>query len=65
MIPFECPHLHQTYERFESKDPVTYYCDIQDSKPQACKDFDGKPISHGRRYYVPDCCSMTKKRKDG
>ena len=64
LIPFKCPHLHQTYERFESDDPITYYCDIHDTKPKLCKEFDGKMYKNRVLYWVPDECKMSNKNKD-
>jgi hypothetical protein len=68
LVPLACPHLRETANLksdFRDQDVAMgkTYCDIQDTKPQSCKDFDGRPISHGRKYFVPDGCTMTKKWK--
>jgi hypothetical protein len=65
LVPLVCPHLQilKTINPGCTDEHDVYYCDIQDTKPQTCKDFDGRPISHGRKYFVPDGCTMTKKWK--
>ena len=56
LVPFPCPHLYMEVGGL-------FGCDIHETKPQTCKDFDGRPISHGRKYFVPDGCTMSKVKK--
>jgi|WetSurMetagenome_2_1015567.scaffolds.fasta_scaffold323847_1 hypothetical protein len=56
LIPSECPHL-----KLNEFNPSESLCDIEDNKPGACKEYVGKRISGGRKYWVPDNCTMTKK----
>ena len=35
-------------------------CDIEKTKPQQCRDFDGRKLHHGRISYVPDGCGMQR-----
>lgn len=65
LAPFECPQLIKPSEDEIANGRTETTCRIQDHKPLICRDFDGRPISHGRKYYVPDCCAMTKRRRDG
>jgi hypothetical protein len=53
LVPLICPHLV-----IEDNGKTT--CDIHETKPQTCKDFDGRHLSHGRKYFIPDCCTMAK-----
>ena len=66
LIPIECPHLKDTGNlKSDFRDQEVArgktYCDIYENRPPACRDFDGKPISHGRKYFVPDKCTMKVK----
>ena len=40
-----------------------YRCGIHETRPQMCRDYDGRAISHGRRYLVPDGCTMKRTGK--
>ena len=40
-----------------------YRCGIYETRPRMCKDFDGRVSSHGRRYLVPDSCTMKRTGK--
>lgn len=40
-----------------------YKCGIRETRPQMCKDFNGKAISHGRKFLVPESCTMKRGRK--
>ena len=33
-------------------------CDIYETRPVTCRDFSGKELSGGRRYYVPAGCTL-------
>jgi hypothetical protein len=66
LVPIVCPHLKYTENLksdFRDQDVAMgrTYCDIYEKRPQACKDFDGRPLSHGRKYFVPEGCSMVRK----
>jgi len=63
LVPFPCPHLIFSNEDDIVNGKPVSKCDIHETKPQTCKDFDGRPISHGRKYFVPDDCTMSKVRK--
>ena len=62
LAQFPCPHL--VYPDLTLGCEPKYTCNIQATKPQTCKDFDGRPISHGRKYFIPDGCTMVRKGKD-
>jgi len=36
-------------------------CAIYDRRPATCRDFCGRTLSGGKRYYVPECCTMASK----
>lgn len=40
-----------------------YKCGIRETRPQMCKDFNGKAISHGRKHFVPENCTMKRMGK--
>ena len=37
-------------------------CAIYDRRPATCRDFCGRTLSGGKRYYVPECCTMAGNR---
>ena len=37
-------------------------CNIYETRPATCRDFCGKTLSGGKRYYVPACCTMAGDR---
>jgi Putative zinc- or iron-chelating domain len=40
-------------------------CDIYEKRPATCRDFSGKELSGGRRYFVPSGCTLAgKKNRD-
>jgi hypothetical protein len=55
-----CRHLHE--EEHDSSGTRTWGCTIYDSRPATCRDFCGKTLSGGKRYYVPESCTMSGKR---
>lgn len=59
LVPIKCPHLSGPVLNKEIVEEYT--CDIHLTKPQTCKDFDGRPLSHGRKYFIPDGCTMSRK----
>jgi Fe-S-cluster containining protein len=51
-----CRHLR---EEVSDRDRTrTWGCTIYESRPATCRDFCGKTLSGGKRYYVPEGCSM-------
>lgn len=39
-------------------------CEIYDRRPASCRDFCGRTLSGGKRYYVPEGCTMAGKKVD-
>jgi Fe-S-cluster containining protein len=37
-------------------------CAIYDKRPDTCRDFCGRSLSGGKRYYVPEGCTMAGKK---
>jgi len=56
-----CRHLREE-EPDESGDRK-WSCTIYDTRPATCRDFCGKTLSGGKRYYVPEGCTMAGKKK--
>ena len=56
------PARHLYEEGPDSSGTRTWGCAIYDSRPATCRDFCGKTLSGGKRYYVPEQCTMTGKR---
>ena len=55
-----CRHLHE--EKPGDSGVRTWGCAIYDSRPATCRDFCGKTLSGGKRYYVPKGCTMAGDR---
>jgi Fe-S-cluster containining protein len=62
-----CRHLRE--EGSDASGAMIWGCAIYDSRPATCRDFCGRTLSGGKRYYVPDRCTMAgegrRKLKDG
>jgi hypothetical protein len=39
-------------------------CDIYEKRPATCRDFNGKELSGGRRYFVPAGCTLSGKSRN-
>ena len=55
-----CRHL-----RREEPDTIgvrKWVCDIYDRRPATCRDYCGKSLSGGKRYYVPEGCTMADEK---
>jgi Fe-S-cluster containining protein len=37
-------------------------CAIYNTRPDTCRDFCGRTLSGGKRYYVPEGCTMAGKK---
>jgi Fe-S-cluster containining protein len=55
-----CRHLRE--EEPGSSGGRKWSCAIYDSRPATCRDFCGKTLSGGKRYYVPEGCSLAGTR---
>src|SRR5665647_3667124 len=51
-----CRHLRE--EEPDSSGARRWACAIYDNRPATCRDFCGKTLSGGKRYYVPEGCMM-------
>jgi Fe-S-cluster containining protein len=51
-----CRHLHG--EEADCMGVRKWTCSIYETRPATCRDFCGKVLSGGKRYYVPEGCSM-------
>ena len=51
-----CRHLQETGR--DDKGVQLYGCAIYESRPATCRDFCGRVLSGGKRYYVPAGCTM-------
>ena len=54
-----CQHLHE--EKPDGSGVKKWGCAIYDRRPASCRDFCGKTLSGGKRYYVPEGCTMAGK----
>jgi Fe-S-cluster containining protein len=50
-----CRHLREAPGPGGTK---VWGCSIYDRRPATCRDFCGKTLSGGKRYYVPPGCTM-------
>ena len=51
-----CRHLRE--EEPDGSGITKWGCAVYESRPATCRDFCGRTLSGGKRYYVPDCCTM-------
>ena len=51
-----CRHLRE--EEPDGGGEGRYLCAIYETRPASCRDFCGKTLSGGKRYYVPASCAM-------
>ena len=55
-----CRHLKQ--EEPDGSGITKWGCAIYEKRPATCRDFCGRTLSGGKRYYVPKCCTMAGSR---
>lgn len=55
-----CRHLQK--EEQDGTGIVRWGCAIYETRPATCRDFSGKTLSAGKRFYVPACCTMAAGR---
>ena len=58
-----CRHLRK--EETDNSGAGKWGCAIYDSRPSTCRDFCGRTLSGGKRYYVPEGCTLAGKRGKG
>lgn len=51
-----CRHLRE--EEPDGSGTRKWGCTIYETRPATCRDFCGKALSGGKRFYVPEVCSM-------
>lgn len=51
-----CRHLHE--DAPDGTGITKWGCAIYETRPATCRDFCGKALSGGKRYYVPEGCTM-------
>jgi hypothetical protein len=54
----DTPCRHVREEEPDGSGVRKWGCAIYDKRPATCRDFCGKTLSGGKRYYVPEGCSM-------
>jgi hypothetical protein len=57
-----CRHLKKGEPDGSSR--ATWICAIYERRPDTCRDFSGKVLSGGKRYYVPDGCTMATREQE-
>jgi Putative zinc- or iron-chelating domain len=55
-----CRHLQK--EEPDGSGATRWGCAIYETRPATCRDFCGKPLSGGKRYFVPEGCTMAGTR---
>jgi Fe-S-cluster containining protein len=63
LIDAPCRHLKQAPP--DGSGIVKWSCAIYDNRPSTCRDFCGKALSGGKRFYVPAGCTMAAERIKG
>jgi Putative zinc- or iron-chelating domain len=55
----DAPCRHLKPEEADGSGTPRWGCAIYETRPATCRDFCGKTLSGGKRYYVPACCTMS------
>ena len=63
LVDAPCRHLRE--EPPDGSGVTKWGCAIYESRPATCRDFCGKTLSGGKRFYVPEGCTMAGKRNSG
>ena len=65
----DAPCRHLCVEETADKGVRKWYCAIYEKRPATCRDYCGKTLSSGKRYYIPETCTMADRKgvmqKDG
>lgn len=56
LVNSPCRHLRE--EPMDGTGVPKWICAIYDSRPETCRDFCGKTLSGGKRFFVPEGCTM-------
>ncbi|NMB78332.1 MAG: hypothetical protein GYA23_04485 [Methanomicrobiales archaeon] len=56
-----CRHLKQ--DPPDGSGITKWGCAIYDTRPATCRDFCGTTLSGGKRFWVPETCTMARGRK--
>jgi Putative zinc- or iron-chelating domain len=56
LVDTPCRHLKK--EGPDESGMTTWSCAIYEKRPATCRDFCGKTLSAGKRFYVPGGCTM-------
>ena len=59
LVDAPCQHLHE--KEPDGNGVKKWGCAIYDWRPASCRDFCGKTLSGGKRYYVPEGCTLADK----
>ncbi len=51
-----CRHLRK--DKPDESGKTRWGCAIYEERPETCRDFCGKALSSGKRYYIPEGCTM-------
>lgn len=54
----DAPCRHLCKESQEGSGVIKWRCSIYENRPATCRDFCGRTLSGGKRYYVPAGCTM-------
>jgi Fe-S-cluster containining protein len=55
-----CRHLH--VEETDDKGVRKWSCAIYENRPATCRDFCGRTLSGGKRYFIPESCTMADRK---
>jgi hypothetical protein len=61
LVNAPCRHLRE--DEPDANGARRWSCAIYDTRPSTCRDFCGKTLSGGKRYYVPEGCTMAGEKK--
>jgi hypothetical protein len=58
----DTPCRHLLREEPDEGGVTKWACAIYENRPATCRDFCGKTLSSGKRYYIPENCTMADKK---
>lgn len=58
----DAPCRHLRVDTTDTGGARTWKCTIYETRPATCRDFCGKVLSGGKRFYVPEKCTLAGNR---
>ncbi len=62
LVDAPCQHLREDVP--DASGVSRWSCAIYETRPATCRDFCGKNLSGGKRYFVPEGCTMAAEKHE-